>query len=284
MNRILSILVTSLLALSGFASIAGAQIDARMLQNPDVSQTQIVFAYAGDLWVVPKEGGTALKLSSPTGQELFPHFSPDGTRIAYTADYDGNLDVYVVPATGGIPTRVTYHGNTDRVLDWYPDGKSLLFASSMYSGRQRYSQFFRVSAEGGLPQQLPIPYGEMGMLSADGKMMAYTPQSRAFRTWKRYRGGWAADIWLFDLSKKTAENITKNDANDEFPMWAGRKIYFLSDRGPNERANIWVYDLDSKESKQITTFSDFDVHFPSHRSVGHRVRGGWDAVPDESRR
>ncbi len=263
MRRTRSIVILALFALSGFASLAGAQIDARMLQHPDVSKTQIVFSYAGDLWVAPREGGTAHKLSSPTGQELFPHFSPDGSRIAYTANYDGNYDVYVVPATGGVPSRVTYHGLIDRVVDWYPDGKQLLFASSMESGRQRYSEFFGVSAGGGLPAKLPIPYGEMGTFSADGKMIAYTPQSRAFRTWKRYRGGWAADIWIFDLAKKSAENITNNPANDEFPMWAGRKIYFLSDRGPHERANIWSYDLDSKAMKQITTFSDFDIHFPS---------------------
>ncbi|HET6350415.1 MAG TPA: PDZ domain-containing protein [Candidatus Krumholzibacteria bacterium] len=260
--------IIRLAALSAFClvttvSAVHAQMDARMLQMPDVSKTTIVFSYAGDLWTVPKEGGQALKLSSPAGPELFPHFSPDGSRIAYTADYDGNMDVYDVATLGGIPTRVTYHGMTDRIIDWYPDGKSLLYASSMYSGRQRYSQFFRVSPDGGMPEVLPVPYGEFGAISPDGKLVAYTPQSRAFRTWKRYRGGWAADIYIFDLAAKTAENITNNDANDEFPMWAGRKLYFLSDRGDAERANIWVYDLDSKETRQVTNFTDFDIHFPA---------------------
>ncbi len=245
------------------SSALRAQVDARMLQYPDVSQTHIVFSYAGDLWVVPKEGGTALKLSSPRGQELYPHFSPDGSRIAYSANYDGNIEVYVVPTMGGMPTRVTYHGMPDRIIDWYPDGNKLLFVSSMNSGKQRFSQFYSVSPEGGMPEQLPVPYGEMASLSPDGKKIAYTKMTQAFRTWKRYRGGWAPDIIIFDLEKKTSEAITPNPAADEFPMWHNNTIYFLSDRGPEERSNIWSYDLGTKETKQITKFADYDIHFPS---------------------
>jgi tricorn protease len=263
MNRSIRYAALSVWCLFVSASVAHAQVDARMLQNPDVSKTSIVFSYAGDLWVVPKTGGTALKLSSPPGQELFPHFSPDGSRIAYTANYDGNADVYNVATGGGVPTRVTYHGMTDRIVDWYPDGKQILFASSMYSGKQRFNRFFRVSPEGGMPETLPVPLGEFAAISADGKLIAYTPQSQAFRTWKRYRGGWAADIWLFDTTKNTAENLTKNDADDEMPMWSGKKLYFLSDRDRSQRLNIWVYDLDSKQTKQITNFTDYDVHFPA---------------------
>jgi tricorn protease len=166
-----------------------AQVDARMLQYPDVSQTQIVFSYAGDLWVVPKEGGTALRLSSPAGEELYPQFSPDGSKIAYSADYDGNQEVYVIPTMGGMGKRVTYHGMADRIVDWYPDGSKLLYASSMSSGRQRYDQFYSVAPTGGMPDQLPVPYGEMASLSPDGKKIAYTAMTQAFRTWKRYRGG-----------------------------------------------------------------------------------------------
>ncbi|HTP12133.1 MAG TPA: PDZ domain-containing protein [Bacteroidota bacterium] len=240
-----------------------AQVDARMLQYPDVSQTHIVFSYAGDLWVVPKEGGTALKLSSPRGQELYPHFSPDGSRIAYSADYDGNLEVYVIPSMGGLPKRVTYHGMADRIVGWYPDGRKLLYVSSMNSGKQRFDQFYSVSPDGGMPDQLPVPYGEMASLSPDGKKVAYTKMTQAFRTWKRYRGGWAPDIIVFDLEKKTAETITPNAASDEFPMWHNNTIYFLSDRGPEERSNIWSYNLDTKQTKQITKFTDYDIHFPS---------------------
>ncbi len=254
---------SSLLGFVMFTSSAFAQVDARMLQHPDVSQSHIVFSYAGDLWIVPKQGGTALKLSSPTGQELFPHFSPDGSRIAYSANYDGNMDVYVVPTMGGVPERATSHGMTDRLVDWYPDGSALLFASSMASGRQRYSQFYRVKPSGGLPEQLPIPFGEFASFSPDGKRVAYTPNSQAFRTWKRYRGGWAPDIWTFDFATKTATNITNDAANDEFPMWHGETLYFLSDRGPEKRANIWSYRFDNRQTRQITHFADFDIHFPA---------------------
>ena len=240
-----------------------AQVNARMMQNPDVSKTHIVFSYGGDLWIVPKDGGTALKLSSPEGQELYAKFSPDGSEIAFNGIYRGNFDVYVMPSLGGIPKRVTHHGLNDRLIDWYPDGKNLLFVSSMNSGKQRFNQFYKVAQTGGLPEKLPVPYGEMASLSPDGKKIVYTPISQAFRTWKRYRGGWHADIWLFDLEKKTAENISRSATNDEFPMWSGNKIYYLSDRGPEMRANIWSYNLDTKENRQITKFADFDIHFPS---------------------
>jgi len=263
MKRTIHYAALSALCIFVFASGAHAQVDARMLQNPDVSKTHIVFSYAGDLWVVAREGGTALKLSSPPGQELFPHFSPDGSRIAYSANYDGNLDVYNIAAGGGIPTRVTYHGMDDRIVDWYPDGKQLLFASSMASGRQRYNQFYRVSPDGGMPELLPVPFGEFAAISSDGKLIAYTPESQAFRTWKRYRGGWAPDIFVFNLADNSVENVTNNDANDEMPMWAGRKLYFLSDRDQSERANIWVYDMDSKQTKEVTHFTDYDIHFPA---------------------
>lgn len=240
-----------------------AQVNARMLQFPDVSATHITFTYGGDVWIVTKEGGTAYKLTSAKGTELLARFSPDGKQIAFSGNYNGNVDVYVMPSLGGLPTRVTYHGMADRLLDWYPDGNSLLFASSRESGKQRFSQFYKVSKAGGLPVKLPIPYGEFGVISPDGKMIAYTPKSRVFRTWKRYLGGMATDIFIFDLEKKSAENITNNIANDEMPMWSGNKIYFLSDRSDNKRNNIWSYDISSKQTKQLTNFDEFDIHFPS---------------------
>ena len=251
------------LAAMFLAPAAFAQIDARMLQNPDVSATQIVFGYAGDLWLVPKEGGTAIRLSSPRGQESFPRFSPDGSLIGYNAAYDGNTDIYVVPAAGGTPVRVTNHGFPDRLIDWYPDGKRLLFASSQESGKQRFSQFYAVPATGGLPAKLPVPYGEIAGLSPDGTKIVYTPQTQAFRTWKRYRGGWAPDLWMFDLATLASERIAPSDASDEFPMWHAGTLYFLSDRGPESRANIWAYDLASKTARQVTRFTDFDIHFPA---------------------
>ncbi len=240
-----------------------AQVNARMLQYPDVSATHIAFTYGGDVWIVSKEGGTAYKLTSAKGTELLARFSPDGKQLAFSGNYNGNLDIYVMPSLGGMPERITHHGMGDRLLDWYPDGNTLLFASSRESGKQRFNQFYKVSNNGGLPEKLPIPYGEFGVISPDGKKIAYTPISSAFRTWKRYRGGMAADIFVFDLEKKTAENITNNIASDELPMWSGNKIYFLSDRGDNKRNNIWLYDLSSKQTKQLTNFDEFDIHFPA---------------------
>ena len=240
-----------------------AQVDARMLRQPDVSETHIAFVYAGDIWVVPKEGGTANRLSSPQGEEAFPRFSPDGQEIAFSANYDGNTDLYVMSAMGGQPVRLSHHPLGERALDWYPDGEGVLFASSMQSGRQRFSQFWRASKEGGLPEKLPVPYGEFGAISPDGKRLAYTPKSRAFRTWKRYRGGMATDIYVFDLDSLTARNVTDHPANDEIPMWHGETLYFLSDRGAEQRFNIWAYDTESGETRQVTEFADADVHFPA---------------------
>ncbi len=245
------------------AVVLHAQVDARLLRYPDVSETHLTFAYANAVWVVPKSGGLASRLSSPPGEETFPRFSPDGSRIAFSGNYDGNTDVYVVPAFGGSPVRLTYHGMSDRVLDWYPDGRHVLFASSRYSGKQRFSQFFKIGTPSGLPEQLPVPYGEYASLSDDGKRVAYTKRSVALSTWKRYRGGMASDIILFNLETLESETISPDPANDEMPMWRGNRVYFLSDRGPSQRYNLYVYDLDSRQTRQLTNFSDFDVHFPS---------------------
>jgi tricorn protease len=239
------------------------RIDARMLRQADVSATEITFVYAGDIWVAPKTGGTAVRLSSPRGEESFPRFSPDGSMIAFSGNYDGNLDIYVVPASGGLPTRITHHGAPDRIIDWYPDGKWLLYATSMTSEKDRFNQLYRVSAEGGLPEKLPVPYGEFGAISPDGKLLAYTPISVDFRTWKRYRGGMNPDIWLFDLEKLTAKNLTKDDANDAQPMWHGTTLYFLSDRDEHKRANLWACDTKKDKFRQVTFFKEYDVHFPS---------------------
>ena len=253
-----------LLILVLFAAKVSAQIDARMIQFPDVSKTQIVFNYGGDLWLVSKTGGTAIKLSSPAGQEVFPRFSPDGTQIAYNANYDGNTDIYVIPTNGGIPQRVTNHGMADRLVDWYPNGNSLLFASSMNSGKQRFNQFYEVSTKGGMPNQLPLAYAEFGSISPDAKKIVYTPRTTAFRTWKRYRGGLNSDMWIFDLEKKSAEQIFDKSVGNEIPMWSSQnKIYWISDRGADKRYNIWSYDLSNKQTKQLTKFTDFDIHFPA---------------------
>ena len=191
-----------------------AQIDARMLRYPDVSETQIAFVYAGDIWVVAKDGGSARKLSSPPGEEAFPRFSPDGAQIAFSGNYNGNTDVYVVPTLGGAPFRITHHPGDDRVLDWTPDGRGVLLASNRRSGLPSFRQIYRVAIEGGQPERLAVPYGEFGALSPDGRRIAYTPETRGFRTWKRYRGGAAPEIWLLDLETLDAENVTGSPAND----------------------------------------------------------------------
>ena len=240
-----------------------AQVDARMLRQPDVSGNQITFVYAGDIWLVEKTGGVARRLSSPPGEESFPRFSPDGARIAFSGNYDGNADIYVVSATGGQPARVTHHPMNDRLLDWYPDGRSLLYASAMESGSQRYNQLYRTDANGGMPEKLPIPYGEFGAISPDGTTLAYIPISRDFRTWKRYRGGMAPDIWLFDLETFESKNVTHNAANDTQPMWHGSTMFFLSDRDADQRYNLFAYDLHTDQTRQVTHFTDFDVHFPA---------------------
>ncbi len=245
------------------AGAAEAQVDARLLRQPDVSATEIAFVYGGDIWVVSKEGGVAFRLSTPMGEESFPRFSPDGQQIAFTGNYDGNEDVFVVPTKGGLPTRLTHHPDPDRMIDWYPDGRDILFATPMTSEKQRFNKLYRVPVTGGLPEVLPVPYGEFGAISPDGATLAYMPLSRDFRTWKRYRGGTTPDIWLFGLSDSRARNLTLNDANDGQPMWHGSTLYFLSDRDANYRANIWAYELDTDTVRQVTHFEDFDIHFPA---------------------
>jgi tricorn protease len=261
----MSRLTTAVLGLGAalVCAAASAQIDARLLRTPDVSATQIAFVYAGDIWLAPKEGGTAVRLSTPKGEESFPRFSPDGTMLAYSANYDGNVDIYVVPVAGGVPTRVTHHPAVDRALGWYPDGQSILFASSMTSGKDRFNQLWKVSRDGGLPERLPVPYGEFAALSPQATSMAYVPASVDFRTWKRYRGGWAPEIWLFDLRTLAARNITNSVANDGQPMWHDKTIYFLSDRDEAKRANIWAFDVTNGKTRQVTSFVDHDVRFPA---------------------
>jgi tricorn protease len=262
MQRCLRVVVVIEIVLLATISVE-AQVNARLIRQPDISATQIAFVYGGDIWVVAKGGGIANRLSTPKGEESFPRFSPDGRQIAFTGNYDGNEDIYVMPVSGGLPARVTHHPEDDRMLDWYPDGETLLFATLMSSEKQRFRKLYRVPAKGGMPVVLPVPYGEFGAISADGSMLAYMPLSRDFRTWKRYRGGTAPEIWLFNLEDFSSRNVTQNDANDSQPMWHGSTLYFMSDRDGNLRANIWAHDLDTDTVRQVTFFSDFDVHFPA---------------------
>lgn len=241
-----------------------SQIDAGLFRYPDVSATQIVFSYANDLWVMPKAGGEAIKLSSPAGQEIFPKFSNDGKKIAFTGNYDGNIDVYVIPVTGGQPTRLTYHDFPDRVANWTADGKRVLFASGRESGKERFSQFYTIDAEGGPAEKLPLAYAEYGSYSPDGKQMAVVFRTQVGRNWKRYRGGTTGNIYIYDFAKKESQNISAgSDAGDEFPMWYKNYIYFLSDRGKEMRMNLWRFDISAKKFEQLTNYKDYDIHYPS---------------------
>ncbi len=252
-------------ALSVLAGSAAAQVEpnAVMLRYPDVSAEHIVFLYDDDLWLVDKTGGVARRLTTAEGNESFPRFSPDGKTIAFMGGYDGGSDLYTLAIDAGVPTRVTHHPSREVLSDWTPDGNALIYWSPEVSGLRRAPRILRVPAEGGQPEPLPVPYGTFGSLSLAGDVLAYTPFSREFRTWKRYRGGHAPDVWLFDLNTKEAENITDNPSNDHLPMWHGGEVYFLSDRGEHGVMNLFSYDTATKRVQKRTDFRQFDVKFPS---------------------
>ncbi len=252
------------LASAAFAQ-GGSRPSAKMLQQPDVSAKDIVFVYANDLWLVGREGGMARPLASPPGRETFPKFSPDGKSIAYVGNYEGNRDVYVIPAEGGLSARLTYHPANEVITDWTPDGRVIYFAAGQ-GGLQRQEQLFTIATSGGQPTRLPVPYGAMGTVSPDGSWLAYTPSTADFRTWKRYRGGWAQDIWLFNLKDQSSKKITDWEGTDTIPMWQpgkGETLYYLSDDGPAHRLNIWSYTIKSGERSQATDFKDYDIKWPS---------------------
>ncbi len=233
-----------------------------MFRYPDVGKDKILFVYANDIWIVDKKGGEAEPVASPAGQEEFPRFSPDERTIAFVGNYEGDRDLYTVAAGGGVPMRVTHHPGNERLLDWTPDG-SLLFSFNGLSGNPAQQKLFTVDADGGIPEAMPVPYGATGAVSPDGEWLAYTPNSRDFRTWKRYRGGLATDIWLFNLRDHESKKITDWEGTDTIPMWHKDKLYYLSDQGSEKRLNIWRYDPGKDEREQITHFGDDDVKFPS---------------------
>ncbi|MBI3412017.1 MAG: PD40 domain-containing protein, partial [Planctomycetes bacterium] len=256
------------------ASGARAQDEARLLRFPTIHDQNIVFTYAGDLYSVPAAGGVARKLTSHVGFEMFAHFSPDGKTIAFTGQYDGNTEVYIMSAEGGVPKRLTFTATLGRdevsdrmgpnniVMGW-KNSDEIIFRSRMHDPNDFNGQLYTVNVKGGLPAQIPVPRGGFCSFSPDQKKMAYNRIFREFRTWKRYRGGMADDIWIYDFDTKKVENITNNPACDTFPMWSGAKIYFLSDRDEAKRFNLYVYDTADKSTRQLTTFKDFDIKYPS---------------------
>jgi len=263
LNRLL--LPLALAAFAGFAPALARDVEpsAVLLRYPDVGPEHIVFRYAADLWLVPKAGGSAQRITSAEGGESFPRFSPDGTQLAFMAGYDGGSELYVMPATGGIPRRITWHPAQEVLCGWTPDGQNLLFFSDQTSGIGRAPKFFTVPVAGGAPRELAVPYGSFGDLDRTGEWLAYTPSLREFRTWKRYQGGLAQDIWLFHLRTYEARRLTDWIGTDAQPMWFDRQVLFVSDRGSEGILNLWSQDVDSGAPAQLTFFTDFGVRFAS---------------------
>ncbi|MBD3232620.1 MAG: protease [candidate division Zixibacteria bacterium] len=253
-------------------TVAGAQADeARLLRFPDIHRDKLAFSYGGDIYLASRDGGEAIRLTSHEGMELFAKFSPDGKFIAFTGQYDGDMAVYTIPASGGEPKRLTYHPGIQRtserfgpenvVMDWHPDGEQILFRSRKEVNDWWDGRVYLVSIEGGLPEPLPMAVAGFTSLSPDLSRVAYCPIYRDFRTWKRYKGGMAQDVWIFDLDELKGEKITSWEGTDNMPMWYRDKIYFNSDR--TDVLNIYCYDLISQQIRQVTSFSDYDVRWPS---------------------
>lgn len=286
MFRILPILF--LIALIATSAQAQHPDEARVLRFPTIHGNTIVFSFAGDLYAVDAGGGTARKLTTHEGMEIFPKFSPDGSLIAFTGQYDGNTEVYVMPAQGGVPQRITYTATlgrddlTDRmgpnniVMDWTPDGKGVVFRSRMHTFNDFIGSLYIAPLTGDLPARIPVPRGGFMSYSDDGSKMAYNRVFREFRTWKRYRGGMADDIWVFDFNTKQLRNLTDNPAQDIIPMWKGDTVYFLSDRDGHLKMNLYAHNLTTNITRKLTDHTDFDIKFPS---IGDAAivyeQGGW---------
>ena len=238
--------------------------DTRLLEQPAISQDHIAFIYAHDLWVANADGTQPRRLTVDEGVESRPHFSPDGKHIAFSAEYDGNTDVFILPVEGGIPKRLTWHPFQDLTSGFTPDGSSVLFLSqrTVFSGR--FSELFTIPLEGGFPEKLIIPNAFHATYSPDGTFMAYTPFRDAFREWKNYRGGTMSTIWIFSFGDHSKTEIPKPEggSNDIEPMWIGDVIYFLSDR--NGEFNLFSFHTGTKEVKQLTRYDDFPVISASH--------------------
>ncbi len=261
-------LLCTLLLAAGFAVSARAE-EGRLLRFPTTNGTDVVFSYAGDLYKAPLNGGRAVRLTSHIGYEMFAKYSPDGRTIAFTGQYDGNTEVYSMPATGGEPVRLTFTGTNSRddlgdrmgpnniVMGWTPDGKEIVYRnriSDSFDGK-----LWKVPASGGMSECLPLPEGGFCSYSPDGKKLAYNRVFREFRTWKYYRGGQADEIWIYD--GKSVKAVTDNEAQDIIPMWVGDEIFFISDR--DHWMNIFVYDTKSGQTSKVTDFKEYDVKFPS---------------------
>ena len=272
MNRILrSFIIVAFLMI--IPALLVAQEETRLLRFPTVHDNQIVFSYAGDFYTIPSNGGMARKLTSDAGYEMFSHFSPDGKTIAFTAQYDGNTEIYSMPSQGGVPVRLTITATLGRdeisdrmgpnniVMGWTPDGKNVIYRSRKQTFNDFIGQLFTVPVAGGMSQELPLPAGGFCSYSPDGKQLAYNRVFREFRTWKYYKGGMADDIWIHDFAAKTTRNITNTNTQEVFPMWFGDEIYFCSDR--DRTMNLFCYNLKTNETRKVTNYTEYDIKFPS---------------------
>jgi tricorn protease len=258
-----AVLMSALVIAGCFFAKFGAQAQTtsaqtRLLRMPTVSASQIAFAYANNIWIVPRAGGSARRLTSFQGQALNPHFSPDGKWIAFSGDYAGNLDVYVVAAEGGEPRRLTWHPGGDLVQGWTPDGNAILFSS----GRATWSpggtpRFWTVPAAGGVEQAMPLPRAYQGKISGDGARVAYRMNNSWDEERRNYRGGQNRAIWIVDLKTYDLVSPPWTDSKDVDPVWLDGDVYFISDR--DGVANVWEYQTGTKKLTQLTKFKDFDV-------------------------
>lgn len=250
----------------------GAKAETKLLRFPDISGDLVVFCHGGDLWKASTKGGQAVRLTAHPGQELFPKFSPDGKWIAFTGQYDGDEQVYLIPTAGGVPKQLTYYpaagplpprwGYDHQVYGWTPDGKRVLFRSLRDAdGLKTLTGLYTVGVDGGLPKMLPMPTAGAGDFSPDGRQLLYSPLFRDFRTWKRYEGGWAQDLYIFDLESNQATAIDNSVRTERDPMWIGDHLYYASDRGG--RLNLYRYDRKGKTSEALTDHKEWDVRWPS---------------------
>ncbi len=272
MGRIIRTVILAIFFIAPIA-VSAEMPEGRLMRFADIHKDTIVFSYAGDLWLVNSSGGEARRITTDPGLELFPKFSPDGKWIAFTGQYDGNFNVYVMPAEGGEPRQLTFEpdpssgpermGPNNMVINWLPDSRHILFLSRRDTYHDWFGRLFTISIDGGLPDRLPIDKGGLTSFSPDGSKIAYNRIFRNFRTWKRYTGGMAQDISIYDFKNNTYERITDYPGTDTYPMWHGDTIYFGSDRGPERRINLYSYSLKTKQIKQLTDFKDYDVDWPS---------------------
>ena len=247
--------------------------EACLLRFPSVGGDKIVFTYAGDLYVTSINGGVANKITSNVGFETFAKLSPDGKTVVFTGQYDGNTELYSIPSQGGEPKRLTYSATLDRdnisdrmgpnniVMGWTPDGKSIIYRSRWYSFSPMRGLLYKISAEGGIPEQIPTSEGGFCSYSPDGKYLAMNRMFREFRTWKYYAGGQADEIWINKVGTTSIEKITDNSNQDIFPMWIGDEIFYISDR--DRIMNLFVYNTKNKKTEKVTDFKEYDIKFPA---------------------